>query len=190
MKNIFILLSFLLFTSSLAQAQYMHSAGVGLHFMVVEDAVTGNSPGASILYGITYEARYNVKEVSDDMSISVSSIPLIGANLNFQSGSGGSGNFILDVPIMAGINFGHLATDNSSAGIGGFINGGYAFAVGGASSSSTFTGDVGGFIHGPVANVGMRFSSKRDLAVGLSYMPSTRKEIDGMAVRLNITYHF
>ena len=84
----------------------------------------------------------------------------------------------------------YLATDNSSAGIGGFINGGYAFAVGGASSSSTFTGDVGGFIHGPVANVGMRFSSKRDLAVGLSYMPSTRKEIDGMAVRLNITYHF
>jgi hypothetical protein len=185
MKNIFLVFSFLFVSTAYVNAQsFMHAGGIGLHYLSVEDQ-SGYNPEGSLLYGIAYEARLNVKNVNDNMSISVSSLPLIGANLQFQAGAGGVGSFVLDIPVMVGLNFGYLATEGSEAAIGATINGGYGFAVGGASS---YFSDSGGFIHGPVANVGLRFNSKRDLGVSASFMPSMRENVKGMAIRLNILY--
>ncbi|MGB0863216.1 MAG: hypothetical protein ACPGXZ_09865 [Saprospiraceae bacterium] len=185
MKNVFLVFSFIFLSSACMHAQtFMHSGGIGFHYLSVEDE-TGYNPGASILYGLAYEARLNVKDISDNMSVSVSSLPLAGIDLQFQAGVGGTGSFIVDIPVMVGLNFGYLATEESEAAIGGTINGGYGFAIGGASG---YFSDSGGFIHGPVVNAGLRFNKKRDFGVSASFMPSMRADVKGMAIRLNILY--
>lgn len=163
--------------SANAQVEFNHSAGAGIY-------ASANSGGG---YALMYSPRLNLVELSDEMSVSVGSHLAFGLEFSSNSQSGSSGSFILDVPMVAELNFGHACSSNSSVGFGGFVGAGYGFNK--MSYSDNFgSGDRS--VTGVVINGGFRTNLIREssVTVRLSYMLTTdgKGDVFGLGLTYNI----
>lgn len=181
MKYLFSTIITLLLISSVNAQSFFHGAGLGYQVMLITDSTGALSDDeGGISYGISYEARLNVADISDNISVSVSTMPML--MFNFSGSSRGDNEllFALDVPIMVGINLGALATKESDSAYGFTLNGGYGFTTGLTSS----------VVRGPLVDLGMRISKNKDLGIHLTYMAVKNDEISGHSIRGSVLYYF
>jgi hypothetical protein len=159
-----------------AQVEFNHSVGGGLY-------ASANSGGG---YALVYSPRLNLTELSDELSISVGSH--LGAGLEFSSNSrsGSSGSFILDIPVVAELNFGHACSSNSSAGFGGFVGAGFGFNKM-SYDNGIFSSDRNAT--GVVINGGFRTNLIREQSVTLRVSYMLASDGNGDILGLGLTYN-
>lgn len=181
MKYFFSIITLLFFVNTINAQSFFHGGGLGYQVMLITDSTgTLSSNEGGIAYGAAYEARLNVKDINDNVSISVSTMPMLMLNFSANSRTGSSLLFALDVPVMVGVNLGALATDESDSSYGFTLSGGYGFSTGLTST----------YVTGPVANLGVRISRNRDLGINLTYMSVSNGEISGHSIRGTVLYYF
>lgn len=159
-----------------AQVEFNHSAGFGLY-------ASETSSG----YALQYSPRLNLLELSDEMSLSVGSHLGVGFSGSVNSQTGGSGSFVLDLPLMAEVNFGHASSTNSSVGFGGFLGAGFGYHK--ASYDDGFSsGDRGAT--GLVFNGGFRTNLIKETSITfrVSYMLASdgKGDIIGLGLLYNL----
>jgi hypothetical protein len=126
MKSLLSLI-FILFLFS-AKAQFNYSTGASLIYgkgKLPKNADAGDEP--TILgYGIFFYPRYNISE-TDAGAVSIG-IPLtIGVSGSANSRTGTSISLTADLPLTLDYNIGAGATEESTAGFGGFIGAGFGY---------------------------------------------------------------
>jgi hypothetical protein len=84
-----------------------------------EVSYAGQNSGLSI-FTFIYNFRYNIMEISDNAALTGSIIPALGLYLS-DGYAGNTGIGSLNIPLMAGYEFGAGSTYNSTANMGGFI---------------------------------------------------------------------
>jgi hypothetical protein len=181
MKYLFSTIVILSFVNTINAQSFFHGGGLGYQVMLITDSTgTLSDYEGGISYGIAYEARLNVKDISDNFSVSVSTMPMMMFNFSGNSRTGSELSFALDIPVMVGINLGALATKESDSTFGLTLSGGYGFTTGLTSS----------YVTGPVANLGLRVSKNKDLGFNLTYMSVSNSEISGHSIRGTVLYYF
>lgn len=169
-KNI-LLGTFLLLLSqfSFGQISFSHSLGVSYYSSSLASAP-----------GIMYSPRINFIELSDETTISAGTH--LGLGILYNSGEGAS-SFVLDLPIVAEINFGHGANPDTESSFGGFA--GLGFGISKISSASAFGTDYNNAA-GIVINGGIRTIIKeKPLGLRVSYLLNTKegyKNVIGIGV--------
>jgi len=160
-----------------AQVEFNHSFGFGTYASL-------NSGGG---YAILYSPRLNLVELSDEMSLSVGTHLGAGLSGSANSRTGGSGSFILDVPVMAELNLGHACSANSSVGFGGFLGAGFGY------NRMTYSDALGSddrAVTGLVFNGGFRTNLIKETSVTLrvSYMLASdgKGDVFGLGLTYNI----
>jgi hypothetical protein len=160
-----------------AQVEFYHSLGGAAYSSI-------NSGGG---YAIGYSPRLNLTELSDELSVSVGSHIGLGFSMSANSQTGGSGSFVLDLPLVAELNFGHANSENSSVGFGGFVGAGFGFNS--MSYSDNFGSDSRSAT-GLVLNGGFRTNLIREQSVTLriSYMLASdgKGDIFGLGLLYNL----
>jgi hypothetical protein len=99
-----------------AQVSFSHSAGGGVY--------VGSSDAG---YALMYAPRLNVVELGNEMNLSVGTNIGLGFSGSSNSQTGSSGSLLLDLPILAELNFGHAADENANSDFGGFAGVGYGY---------------------------------------------------------------
>jgi hypothetical protein len=158
-----------------AQVEFNHSFG-GVFY------ASENSSG----YGILYSPRLNLVELSDEVSLSAGSHVGLGFSGSANSQTGASGSFVLDLPLLAEINFGHASSSNSSIGFGGFLGAGFGYN---RMSYSDVFGSGDRAATGLVLNGGFRTNLIKEQSVTLriSYMMASDNK--GDIIGLGLTYN-
>jgi len=145
-----------------AQVSFNHSFGANGYY------ATGGSG-----WGFLYSPRLNLAELGNDMTFSVGTHLGLGLSGGTNSQTGAEGSFLLDLPLMAELNFGHAANSDSRADWGGFAGLGYGYNTMAYSENTAF-GTVSGSSSssGLVINAGIRTKAIKDISCGLrvSYM--------------------
>ena len=158
-KNI-TLLAFTIFATvkmSSAQFDYHPDAGLSVFFTEYSTAIT-----------LTYWARLNLVEISDEIALSGSAIPSIGGQLNSEEGS----YLGVDLPITLDLNIGNRATINSNSAIGFFVGGGFGVNFMGRvnGNTSSITTSTGPILQGGIRSTCEWFGNKNHLALKFSYL--------------------
>ncbi|MCI5058398.1 MAG: hypothetical protein MRY83_19965 [Flavobacteriales bacterium] len=159
---------------SFGQLSFSHSLG-GAYYAT---SITG-APG------IMYSPRLNFMELSDETTVSIGTH--LGLGVVFNSRDGGSNSYVLDLPIVAEINFGLAANQDTRSSFGGFVGLGYGFNRIGA--DSTFGSDFNEG-SGVLFNGGLRAIIKeRPLGLRVSYMLNSDEEFEDV-ISVGLFYIF
>ncbi len=175
------LVTFLLFSISASSQTFSHGFGGGYFLLFGEGSFLPT-------YGGSYAPRYNVAEMSDNSSLSVGTKLTVAFSGNFGSQGSSEFFFLVDAPLVAGLNFGAGATADTDKRFGGFLNAGLGLNYG--TYQNTFFGGTSGFAMGPVGILGMRFTVRERL-IGLSgsYLHSILKNNKAKVIGLRLTYY-
>lgn len=155
-----------------AQVSFSHSLGASYY-----------AGGGVACPAIMYSPRANVLNLSDESTVSVGTHLGLGFSFNSQSG----GAFALDFPLVAELNLGHAASEDSEADFGAFFGAGY-----GISKIGYDDGFGGGYNNaaGFVINGGLRaYVNSRSMGIRISYLKN-RKEDAGNVLGLGFFYNF
>jgi hypothetical protein len=157
MKKQFLLLA-ILFTVGSAKAQFIKGdVGASIFIGAGKLSEGGFSEKLSAaFYGLSWYPRYMLNS-----NISVG-VPLtLGFSGSFNSRTGGTGSFGLDLPVAVDYNFGYGAdgnTEDSDATFGGFAGGGFSITKSSSSEQSAFGSySTSASSYGPMAHGGVRF---------------------------------
>ncbi len=160
MKKLVLLFLFAGMVATGASAQGSFSQSAGLSFFSAT-----NATGAAG----TYSPRYNLLQISDEMTFSIGTHASLGFSMNSRSG----GSLVLDLPAMAELNLGHASSEDSDAGFGGFLGLGFGYNL------LAGEGPFGGFTnqaYGPVLGGGIRFEVlQRSYYLRASYLISVNQ---------------
>ena len=159
MKKNFLLIA-IFFSATLAKAQFVKgdvgaSIFIGAGKIKLTNGETENLSAS--FYGASWYPRYIV---SPNISVGV---PLtLGISGSFNSRTGATGSFGLDLPIAVDYNFGYGASgedEDSDAGFGGFAGGGFSITKSASSEQNPLFGTetTSASSYGPMAHAGVRF---------------------------------
>jgi hypothetical protein len=160
-----------------AQTSFSHSLGGTAYISPNVDGI-----------GITYSPRLNVVEIVDEVTLSVGTH--LGLGFNFSSDREGSSNsFVLDLPIVAELNFGHGANPDARSSFGGFVGFGYGISKMGAEDDfGVGRNDAAGLI----VNGGIRaIIMERPVGLRVSYLLNSKsgaESVLGVGIFYNIGY--
>ena len=168
----------LLCASFTSKAQdYYHGLGAQVNYGLYSLSYTSpssvyNGTASAAVPGIFYKASLAF-DVSRSTNFAISSYPFLGLNANFNSQTGGSGAFGVELPILAEFYFGDL--DDPCF----FLGAGFSAAF--LASSDVFGGATAGPVVGPQLELGGQFNF-RDKLIGLrfayTYGVNNTKNID------------
>ena len=105
-----------------------------------------------------FRLRANLVQPTDNMAISVTTVPAFGVGFTWQKPGEGASMCALNLPIMAEFDFGAGSTFKSEAKAGGFIAAGYEFIMAPMIPTGEFKGKLGW--SEPVFSAGYRYWTK------------------------------
>ena len=154
-----------------AQTSFSHSIGGGIF--------AGNKSGSG--QGITYSPRLNFMELGDEMTLSAGTHLSLGFSGTSNSQSGSSGSFLIDLPIVAEMNFGCGSNNDSRSSFGGFIGAGFGYNK--MASSDPVFGTTSMSSSGLLVNGGIRALIKeRPIGLRVSYLLSSKQTVLGIGI--------
>lgn len=170
------------FFQSYAQVEFNHSLGASLlvaQLQATDDYAAASSSG----YAGTYSPRLNFLSLGDQLNLSAGTHLSLGFQGSVSSREGSSGAFLLDVPVVVELNWGHASCKDYDSNFGFFVGAGYEYFAAGSTDTGT------GSVTGPVFDGGIRFMVKeRSYSIRGSYMigmGDTKVNVLGIGAMIN-----
>ena len=147
-----------------AQAQFRISTGASVLYgtgKIPKNADEGTEKPTILGYGLFFYPRYNISE-TDAGAISIGLPLTLGISGSVNTRSGGSISLTADLPMTIDYNVGAGATEESEAGIGGFIGAGFGYTYTNQAydyyvNGSVYGSDqIKGKSYGPLAHAGIK----------------------------------
>lgn len=165
------------FFTAKAQVSFSHSGGLSFYWA-----------GQAASYSVLYSPRLNLLEFGDEATFSIGTH--LGGWVSLSSRGSSDDAYVLDVPIMAEVNFGQGAYSDTRGSFGGFAGVGYGVSFVG-SSNSLGGGASENMATGPVANIGIRtLISGQAVGLRLSYLYNLNSNGDSDVFGLGLFYTF